>query len=485
MIPHHQPSADQGTCESPPTALGPAELLTHRRQLATLLCAHAGVRATVAITIVVGAWFGSKVVGIEGLNVSALSLLALIIGAYNVVVWLVSRPDCGRPVTDSDRLRILRVLMIATIVLDDVCLAVAIWLVGGPRSPFLAFFILHVIITALLLSRRDAIITMVLAYALLAGVTVGEAAGVLPPQHPAGAVVAPGPIDWLYGLTVLVVFALLFGLAGLMLTGLSTLLRTGERRLRDANRELARLSALRKDFLQVTTHNIQSPVGAATMFLENLQQGLAGSLDETQSRWVERALDRLQGLNAFLRDLTLLSTVETGELEQRMHPVAVLPLVTELASAYRDQAGQRRHALCVRTEEEGLYVLGIARLIREAVVNYLTNAIKYTPPGGRICVAAMREGDEVVIEVSDNGPGIPPDAQGQLFTELTSIATARGLSAERGTGLGLSLVKRIAELHGGRVSAESKVGVGSTFRIHFPLLRQNDQSDRPPGHPDV
>lgn len=115
-------------------------------------------------------------------------------------------------------------------------------------------------------------------------------------------------------------------------------------------------------------------------------------------------------------------------------------------------------------------VEAMPRLLREAVVNYVTNAIKYTPEGGRIQIAGRRVDDSIVIEVLDSGLGIPPDRLENVFEDFGRVESELpdGTKPD-GTGLGLSITKRIIEAHGGLVGVESVVGVGSRFRIVLPL----------------
>ena len=116
-------------------------------------------------------------------------------------------------------------------------------------------------------------------------------------------------------------------------------------------------------------------------------------------------------------------------------------------------------------------VLGFERLLREALVNYITNAIKYTPNGGRISVHILSRASTVRVEVADSGIGIAPQDQERLFRDFVRIPS-RDAQAPRvkGSGLGLSIVKRIVVAHGGRAGVESDTGQGSTFFLELPAL---------------
>lgn len=230
---------------------------------------------------------------------------------------------------------------------------------------------------------------------------------------------------------------------------------------------LERVSALRRDFLHIAVHNMGSPVGAATMFLENLREGLAGPLNDKQGGWVDRALARLSGLSSFLVDLRVLATLEAGGLEDEMSAVDVSPMLADLVDEYQDITAGRQQTLALEAPAR-LTVWGNERLLREAVVNYITNAIKYTPDGGAIQVFGERLRDVVRVTVADNGPGIAPKDQGRLFAEFQRLARPEDSDAPQGSGLGLSIVRRVVEAHGGTVGLESRPGQGSRFYLDLP-----------------
>jgi signal transduction histidine kinase len=450
-----------------PTDPGTA-LLTHSRLLGTRLHLHTWVRALVAVTIITGAYFAQYLVGIEALDVRGLVLLALVIAAYNAVTWILVRPYQGVELNAAQH-RYLLWIMRATILLDYLALTVAVWLVGGSRSPFLAFYLLHLILCAVLLSRREAIAFTFVAFVLLTALVCGEWLGMIPTRQPLGAIAGPCELDGRFALTVLVVYGTLFGLTAFLLIGLSELLRQGERRVLTTNRELERLSNMRRDFLHIALHNLQSPIGAITMYLKNMRAGLGGSLTEQQGHWTQRSLSRLEDLNEFLRDLQMLATLESGRIDAEATEFDITPIVQELVDSHQDIAQQHDHRMEVKVQRDVPKVRGLERLIREAIVNYITNAIKYTPAGGRIIVRVGYRRPHVRVEVEDTGIGIAPAEQDRLFNEFARVERRdTPLGQVKGTGLGLSIVRRVIEAHGGRVGVHSRVDQGSTFFIELP-----------------
>jgi signal transduction histidine kinase len=470
---------DPATARAPLAASVGSEsvVLTYNRLLGARLYLHTWVRLFVAFTIIAGALVGKYVVGITELDVPRLMLLGVIIAGYNAFAWFISR-KFRTPERSAGAYRFLLNVMYATIVLDFLALTVAVWLVGGSRSPFLVFYLLHVILSCILLSRRAAIVSTLLAYLLLASLVVGETSGVIESHTPAGATAVSVELDWRYALTVLVVYGALFGLAGFLLMGLSDLLRRGERELHDANVELDRLSKMRRDFLHIALHDLQAPIGALSGLLGNLRDGLCGDLNERQAEWVRRSLARLDGLNTFIRDLQMLTELDSADLEPRFAEVDVNALLRDVVEEHRDLARLHEHALELEAPDTLPPVRGLSRLLGEALGNFVTNAIKYTPKGGRIIVRGVANSSFVRVEVEDNGVGIAEEDQARLFDEFVRVHRTSDVAAAPGTGLGLSIVRRIIERHHGRVGVESEPGEGSTFYVELPRVGNGGQSAR-------
>lgn len=442
------------------------EPLTHQL-LGARLYLHTLVRVGMAVTLVVGAFVGRNFIGITDLDVREFLVLAGLILVYDGVAWLLIR-RFRSPGEAVLHYRLLQQLMHLTIALDFLALTALVWLMGGARSPFLAFYLLHVILSAVLLSPREAAISTITAYGLLAGLVIGEWAGVIP-VHQLEGITGDAPIDGRYAGVLLAVYGVLLGSASYMLVTLSRALQIGEAQMQATLVALERVSALRRDFLHIAVHNMGSPVGATTMFLQNLREGLAGPLNEKQEGWVDRALSRLDGLSRFLVDLRVLATLEAGRLEEEMSEVDLSPMLAELVDEYQDVAAGRQQSLLLDAPAD-LTVWGNERLLREAVVNYITNAIRYTPEGGVIRVVGERAREHVRLTVADNGPGIAPEDQSRLFAEFQRLAQADDGDAPRGTGLGLSIVRRVVEMHGGSVGLESRLGEGSRFYLDLPSV---------------
>lgn len=233
------------------------------------------------------------------------------------------------------------------------------------------------------------------------------------------------------------------------------------RDLDDAKREAERANQSKTRFVAAAVHDLLQPLNAARMFVSALQ----GRLHEPQAREmadnVEGALSAQESILGSLLDI---SRLESGALETRIEDFALAPLLDTLAREFGILAqanGLRLDRVATRAAVRSDRVL-----LRRILQNFLSNAVRYTPKG-RILVGCRREGDGLRIEVHDTGPGIPEALQREIFEEFRRLD--RGSIGDRGAGLGLAIVERIARLLGHRIDLRSEPGRGSVFSVCVPL----------------
>ena len=231
-------------------------------------------------------------------------------------------------------------------------------------------------------------------------------------------------------------------------------------RLREANR-------LKCEFLAAMSHELRTPLNTIIGFSELVFYGRVAAGSEEHHEFMGDILSGSRHLMQLINDVLDLATVEAGKLELRPEPVIVSTLVAEVMSELRTLSLQKRIRVDVEIERSlEIVVLDPARL-RQVVFNYLSNAIKFTPEGGRVIVRARPENDERFrLEVEDSGIGIAPEHMDWLFRALSPYAG--GASPLQGTGLGLALTRRIVEAQGGTVGVHSHVGQGSVFHAVLP-----------------
>ncbi len=234
------------------------------------------------------------------------------------------------------------------------------------------------------------------------------------------------------------------------------------------SRALEIASGHKSEFLASMSHELRTPLNAVIGFSDVLLERMFGELNERQEEYVRDIRDSGRHLLDLINEILDLSKVEAGRMELEPAALSLPELLEQGLSLVRDRAARQRLTVELEVAPEVGVVWADEVKLKQVVVNLLTNAVKFTPEGGRIDVAARVTGDEVQIYVRDTGVGIADADQERIFEAFQR--GDRRVSVE-GTGLGLTLSKRFVELHGGRIWVASTLGEGSTFGFALPLER--------------
>jgi two-component system, OmpR family, phosphate regulon sensor histidine kinase PhoR len=230
--------------------------------------------------------------------------------------------------------------------------------------------------------------------------------------------------------------------------------------------ELRRLEGVRRDFVANASHELKTPLTAIRGYSETL---LGGDVPpDTAQDFVGTIHANATRLQAILDDLLDLSRIESGGWPLEPEALIVADAANDAWQPFAAPAAESGVAFEVRIVEGGERVMADRNALRQILTNLLSNAVRYTPAGGRITVAA-RPGPNggVTVEVQDTGSGIPAEHLGRIFERFYRVDPARS-RADGGTGLGLAIVRHLVERHGGRVEAESQLGRGTTIRLVLP-----------------
>ncbi len=248
-------------------------------------------------------------------------------------------------------------------------------------------------------------------------------------------------------------------------------LQVQQEELTRVNFELARASKAKSDFLANISHELRTPLNSIIGFSELLQDRLVGPLNEKQAQYVKTILENSAHLLGLINDILDLAKIEAGKEELALAEVNIKELLESSALVFREQAARQQLALSTEIEEMGVIVAD-GRKIKQVVFNLLSNALKFTPPGGAVKLSARKvvtEGAELAeISVTDTGIGIAPADLERLFQDFQQLESPY-VKKYKGTGLGLALSKRLVELHGGSIKVESEAGKGSKFTFTIPL----------------
>jgi two-component system phosphate regulon sensor histidine kinase PhoR len=238
--------------------------------------------------------------------------------------------------------------------------------------------------------------------------------------------------------------------------------------LREADR-------IRRDFVANASHELRTPLTAIRAFAETLQDG-ALSDPETAKAFVASIVRHTLRLQRLVEDLAQLSQAESPQHDDDAEPIDVRPVCAQSVSSLDSYAKKKGARLLLEMPDQPLVADVSPRALEHVLINLVENAIKYSPAGAEVRVRLFRGDDQVVLEVRDQGPGIPEKYQRRIFERFYRVDKGRSRD-EGGTGLGLSIVKNLVERMGGTVEVESEVDHGSLFRVSLPAEGAEEEGD--------
>ena len=285
-----------------------------------------------------------------------------------------------------------------------------------------------------------------------------------------------------------------------------TELKAIECALQQKNVELEDASRMKSEFLANMSHELRTPLNAIIGFSEVLADGLLGDLSDKQRRFITDIFKSGKHLLSLINDILDLSKVEAGKMLLDLEPMVVAPLLKNSMSIIKGQAAVRHVQLDMRLGDQLGTMVADGRKVKQIAYNLLSNAVKFTRDGGGVTLEAERVPRSDVgvlggewpgrtfplvessfsqflrLSVSDNGIGMTPEGLEQLFKPFSQVDSGLGRQFE-GTGLGLAMVKLLADLHGGAVAVESEVGKGSRFVVWIPIRAPQDAKSAVPNTP--
>jgi signal transduction histidine kinase len=236
--------------------------------------------------------------------------------------------------------------------------------------------------------------------------------------------------------------------------------------LRRLYSELEAASRHKSEFLANMSHELRTPLNAIIGFSQVLQQRLFGEINAKQQEYLADIVSSGNHLLELINDVLDISKVEAGQVELEVAAFSLHDALERGAVMVREKAASGGIRLSLEVADDVDIVWADERRLRQVVFNLLSNAVKFTPPGGSVVVAAEQPGRDVRVSVTDTGPGIAPKDHARIFEEFQQ--TEAGAGQRDGTGLGLTVSRRLIELHGGRIWVESELGKGSRFVFTLP-----------------
>jgi two-component system phosphate regulon sensor histidine kinase PhoR len=229
--------------------------------------------------------------------------------------------------------------------------------------------------------------------------------------------------------------------------------------------QMRRLETVRRDFISNISHELRTPLASLKALVDTLRDSALDDPPAAQ-RFLNRIETEVDALTQMVQELLELSRIESGQVPLRLVATPVADVVLPSVERLHPQAERANLKITINLPDDLPPVLADAERLQQVVTNLVHNAIKFTPAGGQVTIAAEPAGDEVVISVRDTGIGIPADDLPRIFERFYKADRAR---SSGGTGLGLAIAKHLVQAHGGRIWAESVEGQGSTFYFTLPI----------------
>lgn len=245
-----------------------------------------------------------------------------------------------------------------------------------------------------------------------------------------------------------------------------------------AYQAMSELDKMKSQFIHTATHELRSPVSVTRSLLRTITAGYAGEVSEQQKEILERAARRIEYLQKLIDDLLDLAAGKVSTfVAEELQSISLKEMIERVVERYKIPAQEKQIELRFECHcpHEKVFVHATTDGLDRIFNNLISNAVKYTPTGGKVLVKMEPLNGEIHVAVQDTGIGIPKEALPHLFQEFYRAPNAKELAAE-GTGLGLAITKDLVQRLDGRITVESEVGVGTTFHVFLPLATAELQS---------
>ncbi len=354
----------------------------------------------------------------------------------------------------------------AQISLDLLSLAGLMHFSGGIENPFIFYFVFHMIIASILLSPKASFLQATLAVSLFFAIVISEFMGRLPHYCLKGLIINCEHHNLIYIGGVSFVFITTLYIAVYLTTSISNRLRQREKVLGETNEQLKEKDRVKSEYVLRVSHDIKGDLAAIQSCLEPVARGITGGLNPKQLDLIQRAAHRTDKLMFFVKALLEVTRIKLSRAV-KMDYFSFQGALSEAIDYVALKAKEKDISLDFYVDPTIDRIRGSKEYIQETLSNLLANSVKYTPRNGKIDIRVIDKGNRVLIEIADNGIGIPREELPRIFEEFYRAANAKQTEKD-GTGLGLSIAKQIVEIHNGKIWVESEEGKGSTFRIELP-----------------
>jgi len=246
------------------------------------------------------------------------------------------------------------------------------------------------------------------------------------------------------------------------------------KKVEEINRQLQEVNVHKNKFLSTMSHELRTPLNAIIGFTDLLAGQFFGPLNEKQISYVKQVDSSSKHLLSLITDLLDIAKIDAGKIEINLEDFVLTDTINAVITMVKSLLNKKGHKLEIECDPNIGVIQADNRKFKQVILNFLTNAIKYTPEGGSIIVRASREHGKILVSVTDTGIGIEPEEQEKIFSEFYQVDRIRDESLG-GVGIGLALTQRLVKLQGGDIGVESERGKGSTFWFTIPQENMVDE----------
>ena len=361
------------------------------------------------------------------------------------------------------------------VAMDAVVMTGAVWATGDIASPIVAIYTIEITVLALLTNLACTVLVGAFMLILYIGMAILVGHGVLP--------AFPTPVEWngrtaTYFIVSCAFTSFVIVTPTLYTAGLLRRLRQRERALETKTLELVDAGKQKAQFMANITHELRTPLQGIMGLAELVTKNVYGETTDKQRRAMDDIRGSAKRLHGLIDDLLQLAMHDAGKLEVKISRVDIDEVMKTAGATAQWLLAGKQLEVSVEVSPAVPMIDSDRTKISQIVLNLLSNAIKFTPDGGSIILRAHPLADGVELQVVDTGVGIAPDELARVFDEFYQV-DGSPVREYGGVGLGLALVKRLAELLGGTVAATSEVGKGSTFSLQLPLTSPGEKRGAP------
>lgn len=400
---------------------------------------------------------------------------------YNSIFEIIRRILARQKADTPEAIRVRFLFINLQILIDLVMLAALVYYTGGIANPFLFFFIFHMVISSIVLSRPNAYGWAIFTILMETVLFYLEHFDYIPHKDFFPWNSAQLSANGFYVTTVLVAFSItllicVYFATSIMrpirqrqmeLTELKNALEEQRDQLEQKNVELIEMDKSKTEFLYRVEHELKAPIGALQSLLSVVSMDISTVSDEKKAELLSRAQNRITMMKELVNDLLNLSRIDQRSFALDLEILQWEDIINETLEELGTYS--RKKGIPVKIHIEGSLpeIRADKEALQEITRNLIHNGIKYSF-SGEVNVTMKPEPDRIVMTVQDSGIGISEENLPEVFREFYRTPNAKAF--EEGSGLGLSLVKRLIEKHGGSISVESQLNKGTTFTIIFPIL---------------